>query len=82
MLEALGISIVGSLVGYALGTYSDPLRLRRDQRSQHGLDAFPTRSVGDRLGTRPLLVVVTVLAALYPAKLALSVSPAEALEFE
>jgi putative ABC transport system permease protein len=82
VLEALGISIVGSVVGYALGTYL--IRYASDAISAANTGwtlpyAFPW---GIAAGLAPLLVVVTVLAALYPAKLALSVSPAEALEFE
>jgi len=41
--------------------------------------AFPW---GIAAGLAPLLIIVTVLAAVYPARLALGVSPAEALEYE
>jgi putative ABC transport system permease protein len=82
VLEALGISIVGSIVGYALGSYL--IHYAADSISASGTGwtlpyAFPW---GLASGLAPLLAVVTVLAALYPASLALRVSPAEALEFE
>ncbi len=82
VLEALGISIVGSIVGYALGSYL--IHYAADSISASGTGwtlpyAFPWALAS---GLAPLLVVVTVLAALYPASLALRVSPAEALEFE
>ncbi len=82
VLEALGISIVGSVVGYALGTYL--IRYASDAISEAntGWTLPYTFPWGLASGLAPLLVIVTVLAALYPAKLALSVSPAEALEFE
>ena len=80
--EALGISIVGSVVGYALGTYL--IRYAGDAISaaNTGWTLPYTYPWGIALGLAPLLIVVTVLAALYPAKLTLRVSPAEALEFE
>jgi putative ABC transport system permease protein len=82
VLEALGISIVGSVIGYALGTYL--IRYASDSIGAANTGwtlpyAFPW---GIALALFPLLIVVTIVAALYPAKLALSVSPAEALEFE
>ena len=82
VLEALGIAIVGSLVGYGLGSYL--IHYAADSISTTGTGwtlpyAFPWALAA---GLAPLLVAVTVLAALYPARLALQVSPAEALEFE
>ena len=82
VLEALGIAIVGSLVGYGLGSYL--IHYAADSISTTGTGwtlpyAFPW---GLASGLAPLLIAVTVLAALYPARLALKVSPAEALEFE
>ena len=82
VLEALGIAIVGSLVGYGLGSYL--IHYAADSISTTGTGwtlpyAFPW---GLAAGLAPMLVAVTVLAAVYPARLALSVSPAEALEFE
>jgi putative ABC transport system permease protein len=82
VLEALGIAIVGSIVGYGLGSYL--IHYAADSISTTGTGwtlpyAFPW---GLASGLAPLLVAVTVLAALYPARLALAVSPAEALEFE
>ena len=82
VLEALGIAIAGSVVGYALGTYLIRYAANAISASNTGWTlpyAFPWALAG---GLAPLLALVTVLAALYPAKLALSVSPAEALEFE
>jgi putative ABC transport system permease protein len=82
VLEALGISIIGSLVGYALGTYLIHYASDAISTANTGWTLPYTFPWGIASGLAPLLVVVTVLAALYPAKLALSVSPAEALEFE
>jgi putative ABC transport system permease protein len=82
VLEALGISIVGSVVGYALGTYLIHYAADSISEANTGWPLPYTFPWGIASGLAPLLVVVTVLAALYPAKLALSVSPAEALEFE
>jgi len=82
VLEALGISIVGSVVGYALGTYLIRYASDAISAANTGWTLPYTFPWGIAAGLAPLLVVVTVLAALYPAKLALSVSPAEALEFE
>jgi putative ABC transport system permease protein len=82
VLEALGISIVGSVVGYALGTYLIRYASDAISAANTGWTLPYTFPWGIASGLAPLLVVVTVLAALYPAKLALSVSPAEALEFE
>jgi putative ABC transport system permease protein len=82
VLEALGISIVGSIVGYALGAYLIGYAADSISATNTGWTlpyAFPWTLAS---GLAPLLVVVTVLAALYPASLALRVSPAEALEFE
>ena len=82
VLEALGIAIVGSVVGYALGSYLIGYAADSISATNTGWTlpyAFPWTLA---LGLAPLLVVVTVLAAVYPARLALSVSPAEALEFE
>jgi putative ABC transport system permease protein len=82
VLEALGISIVGSVVGYALGSYLIGYAADAISAANTGWTLPYTFPWGLAAGLAPLLVVVTVLAALYPAKLALSVSPAEALEFE
>jgi putative ABC transport system permease protein len=82
VFEALGISCVGSVVGYALGTYLIHYASDAISAANTGWTLPYTFPWGIALGLAPLLVVVTVLAALYPAKLALSVSPAEALEFE
>jgi putative ABC transport system permease protein len=82
VFEALGISIVGSVVGYALGTYLIHYASDAISAANTGWTLPYTFPWGIASGLAPLLVVVTVLAALYPAKLALSVSPAEALEFE
>ena len=82
VLEALGIAVVGSVVGYALGSYLIGYAADSISATNTGWTlpyAFPWSLA---LGLAPLLVVVTVLAAVYPARLALSVSPAEALEFE
>jgi len=82
VLEALSISIVGSSVGFALGSYLIGYAADSISATNTGWTlpyAFPW---GIAIGLAPLLVVVTVLAAVYPARLALSVSPAEALEFE
>ena len=82
VLEAFGIAIVGSVVGYALGSYLIGYAADSISATNTGWTlpyAFPWALA---LGLAPLLVVVTVLAAVYPARLALSVSPAEALEFE
>ena len=82
VLEALGISIVGSVVGYALGSYLIHYAAESISATNTGWTlpyAFPWALAS---GLAPLLVVVTVLAALYPARLALKVAPAEALEFE
>jgi putative ABC transport system permease protein len=82
VLEALGISIVGSIVGYVIGTYLIAYAADSISATNTGWTlpyAFPW---GLAIGLAPLLIAVTVLAALYPARIALSVSPAEALEFE
>jgi putative ABC transport system permease protein len=82
VLEALGIAIIGSVVGYGLGSYLIGYAADSISATNTGWTlpyAFPWSLA---LGLAPLLIVVTVLAALYPARLALSVSPAEALEFE
>ncbi len=82
VLEALGISIVGTLVGYALGSYLIGYAAGAISAANTGWILPYTFPWGLAAGLAPMLVVVTVLAALYPARLALSVSPAEALEFE
>jgi putative ABC transport system permease protein len=82
VLEALGIAVVGSIVGYALGAYLIRYAAESISATNTGWTlpyAFPWALAS---GLAPLLVAVTVLAAVYPARLALSVSPAEALEFE
>jgi len=82
VLEALSIAIVGSIVGYALGSYLIGYAADSISATNTGWTlpyAFPW---GIAAGLAPLLIVVTVLAAVYPARVALSVSPAEALEFE
>jgi putative ABC transport system permease protein len=82
VLEALGISIAGSVVGYGLGTYLIRYASNAISAANTGWTLPYVFPWGLAAGLAPLLVVVTVLAALYPAKLALRVSPAEALEFE
>jgi putative ABC transport system permease protein len=82
VLEALGISIAGSIVGYGLGTYLIRYASNAISAANTGWTLPYVFPWGLAAGLAPLLVVVTVLAALYPAKLALRVSPAEALEFE
>jgi putative ABC transport system permease protein len=82
VLEALSISIVGSLVGYALGSYLISYAADTISATNTGWTLPYAYPWGLALGLAPLLVAVTVLAALYPARLALKVSPAEALEFE
>jgi putative ABC transport system permease protein len=82
VLEALGISACGGLLGYPLGSYL--VRYSTDTLTSLNTGwalpyVFPWTVA---LGLAALLVVVTIVAALYPARLALSVSPAEALEFE
>jgi putative ABC transport system permease protein len=82
VLEALGIAIVGSLLGTALGSYLIKYAAETISATNTGWVlpyAFP---FGLGAALAPLVVVVTVLAALYPARVALAVSPAEALEFE
>jgi putative ABC transport system permease protein len=82
VLEALGIAIIGSVVGYALGSYLIGYAADSISATNTGWTlpyAFPWSLA---LGLAPLLIIVTVVAAVYPARLALSVSPAEALEFE
>jgi putative ABC transport system permease protein len=82
VLEALSISIVGSLVGYALGSYLIGYAADTISATNTGWTLPYAYPWGLALGLAPLLVAVTVVAALYPARLALKVSPAEALEFE
>jgi ABC-type antimicrobial peptide transport system permease subunit len=82
VLEALGIAIAGSVVGYGLGTYLIRYASNAISAANTGWTLPYVFPWGLAAGLAPLLIVVTVLAALYPAKLALSVSPAEALEFE
>ncbi|HEX4825110.1 MAG TPA: FtsX-like permease family protein [Candidatus Polarisedimenticolaceae bacterium] len=82
VLEALGISVTGSLIGYALGTYLIKYASESIGAANTGWTLPYTFPWGIASALLPLLVVVTIVAALYPAKLALSVSPAEALEFE
>ncbi len=82
VLEAVGISIVGCVVGYGLGSYLIEYAASSISATNAGWTlpyAFPW---GLGVALAPLLIVVTVLAALYPARVALGVSPAEALEFE
>lgn len=82
VLEALGIAICGGASGYLLGTWLMRYSLDVITASNTGWSlpfAFPW---GMAAGLAPLLVAVTVLAALYPARTALAVSAAEALEFE
>jgi putative ABC transport system permease protein len=82
VVEALGIVICGGILGYALGSYLIDFSVESISENMSGWSlpfAFPW---GMALGLAPLLLAVTVIAALYPARVALSVSPAEALEFE
>jgi len=82
LLEAIGITVVGSLVGYALGSYLIGYAIESISAINTGWTLPYSFPWGIALWLGPLLVAVTVVAALYPAKVALSVSPAEALEFE
>jgi len=82
LLEAIGITVVGSLVGYALGSYLIGYAIESISATNTGWTLPYSFPWGIALWLGPLLVAVTVVAALYPAKVALSVSPAEALEFE
>ena len=82
VLEAVGITLVGSVVGYALGSYLIAYATDSISETNTGWTLPYSFPWGIALGLAPMLLVVTVLAALYPAKVALSVSPAEALEFE
>ena len=80
--EALGIAACGGLLGYALGSYLVKFSVESVSAMFSGWTlpyAFPW---GIAAGLAPLLIIVTVLAAVYPARLALGVSPAEALEYE
>jgi len=80
--EALGIAVCGGLLGIALGSYLIAFSVESISEMFSGWTlpyAFPWYLVA---GLGPLLVLVTVVAAVYPARLALGVSPAEALEFE
>lgn len=82
VLEAVAITIVGSVLGYALGSYLIAYAADTISAANTGWIlpyAFPAGLAG---ALAPLVVAVTVLAAVYPARLALAVSPAEALEFE
>ena len=82
LLEAVGITVVGSLVGYGLGSYLIGYATESISATNTGWTLPYSFPWGIALWLGPLLVAVTVVAALYPAKVALSVSPAEALEFE
>lgn len=82
VLEALGIALVGGIVGYALGTYLIRYASEAISSANTGWTLPYTFPWGIATGLAPLLAIVTVVAALYPASLALRVSPAEALEFE
>ncbi len=80
--EALAITAVGALLGYALGSYL--IRFSGTALTGHISGwaltyAFPFGVAGS---LAVLLALVTVAAALYPARLALRVSPAEALVYE
>jgi putative ABC transport system permease protein len=82
VLEALGIALMGGLLGTLLGSYLIRYAAETISATNTGWVlpyAFP---FGLGAVLVPLVIVVTVLAALYPARLALAVSPAEALEFE
>ena len=70
------------MLGYLLGSYLVGFSVESLSEMFSGWTlpyAFPW---GIAAGLWPLLALVTVVAALYPARLALAVSPAEALEFE
>lgn len=82
VLEALGIAAVGSLLGYALGSFLIRYCIETVSATNAGWVLPYVFPVGTAALLAPLLVVVTVVAALYPARIALGVSPAEALEFE
>jgi len=82
IVEALGIVVCGGVLGYLLGSYLIEFSVESLSEMFSGWTlpyAFPW---GIAAGLWPLLALVTVVAALYPARLALAVSPAEALEFE
>ena len=82
VLEALGIAAVGSVLGYALGSYLIHYAATTISAANAGWVVPYAWPMALGTGLLPLVIVVTVVAALYPARLALAVSPAEALEFE
>jgi putative ABC transport system permease protein len=82
ILEATGIAIVGGILGFALGSYLIYYAAETISAANTGWTLPYSFPVGLAALLAPLVLVVTVLAALYPARLALAVSPAEALEFE
>lgn len=82
VLEATAIAVVGGALGFALGSYLIAYAADTISAANTGWTlpyAFP---IGLASLLAPLVLVVTILAAIYPARLALAVSPAEALEFE
>ncbi|MCP4201245.1 MAG: FtsX-like permease family protein [bacterium] len=80
--EALGITAVGGLLGYVLGSYLirfSGTALTANISGWTLTYAFPFGIAGSLI---VLLTLVAVAAALYPARMALKVSPAEALVYE
>ncbi len=80
--EALAIAAIGGLLGYLVGSYLIRFSVGSLSATTSGWTlpyAFPWGIAGS---LTVLLALVTVAAAVYPARMALRVSPAEALVYE
>ncbi len=80
--EALGIAAVGGLLGCVLGSYLIRFSGTALSANISGWTLAYVFPFGLAASLAVLLGLVTVAAALYPARLALRVSPAEALVYE
>ena len=80
--EALTISAVGGLLGYLIGSYLIRFSGTALTANISGWSLAYTFPWALAVSLIVLLTLVTVAAAIYPARLALRVSPAEALVYE
>jgi putative ABC transport system permease protein len=81
-IEAIGISVLGLVLGYLLGGFSLYYMLQIVQRDVAGLRLDYRYPVSAALAVVPMIVAAAFVAALWPAERAIRGSLAEALEYE